>query len=167
MSTRPCAATTLVMKACTCPRSATSTGNPAAPPPAALISSTAAGIAPSFLSAMMTKAPSLPKRCAIALPMPEPEPVTIATFSLSASASPLLSGSGIDMRAVSLPNIGEQFSRRRRIDQVLARKLAGELAHRDRKLGDLDHRNQTVENRGGIDLMHASVGQHGHQAPAR
>src|SRR5215469_7425915 len=49
ISTRPYAATTLVMNAWTCPRSATSTANPAALPPAALISSTTGGIAPSFL----------------------------------------------------------------------------------------------------------------------
>src|SRR5437762_1028165 len=171
MSTRPCAATTLVMNAWTCPRSATSTGNPAAPPPAASISSTAGGIAPSFLSAMMTNAPSLANRCAIALPIPEAAPVTIATFSFRRIAALLrsssrLSRARIDLRAISLLNIGEQFARRRRVDQVLARELAGDLAHGDRKLGDLDHRDQPVENRSGIDLMHASVGQHSHQAPA-
>src|SRR6516165_9292464 len=120
---------------------------------------------------MMTRAPSAAKRLAIALPIPEAAPVTIATLRCRRIGALLrtLFGLGrarIDLRAVSLANIGEEFARRRRVNQVLARKLPGELAHRDRELGDLDHRDQTVENRGGIDLMHASVGQHGHQAPA-
>ena len=40
---------------------------------------------------------------------------------------PRLSRARIDLRAVSLTNIGEQFARRRRVNQVLARKLPGEL----------------------------------------
>ena len=77
---------------------------------------------------------------------------------------PRLDRAGIDLRAVSRANLGEELARRRRIDQVLARKVAGELAHRNRKLGDLDGRDKPVENGGGIDLMHACVGQ---QRPSR
>jgi len=36
---------------------------------------------------------------------------------------------------------------------MLAGKLTRDLAHRDRKLGDLDHRDQPVENRGGVNLV--------------
>src|SRR5271155_813282 len=135
------------------------------------MSSTARGIALSFLSATMTKAPSVAKRWAIALPIPEAAPVTIATFSFRRMeallrSSARLSRARIDLRAVCLANIVEQFARRRRVDQVLARKVAGDPAHRDRKLGDLDDGNQPVENRGRINLMHAGVGQHRHEAPA-
>src|SRR6516162_6560534 len=166
MSTRPYAATTLVMNAWTCPRSATSTANPAALPPAALISSTRGGIAPSFLSAMIAKAPSLVTRCAIALPMPEAEPVTIATFSFKRIGISSLFGSGIDMRAVRLANIGEELARGRRIDQVLAREAAGDPAHPDGELGDLDNRDKTIEDWCCIDLMHSGISQKRHQATA-
>src|SRR5438477_12222376 len=119
------------------------------------MSSMAGRIALSFLSAMTTKAPSVAKRLAIALPIPEAAPVTIATFSFRRMEAllrtlPQLSRARIDLRAVSLANIGEQFARGRRVDQVLACKVAGDPAHPDRKLGDLYDRDQPIENRCGI-----------------
>ena len=42
------------------------------------------------------------------------------------------------LRAVSVADVCEELARGRRIDQVLAREVAGDPAHPDGKFGDLD-----------------------------
>ena len=49
---------------------------------------------------------------------------------------------------------------------LCARSPAERSSYRDRNLGDLYDCDQPVENRCGIYLMHASIGQHGDEAPA-
>jgi len=73
---------------------------------------------------------------------------------------------GIDIRAVRFANIGEELARGRRIDQVLAREVAGEPVHPDGELGDLDERDKPIEDRRGIDLVHPGISQQRHQAAA-
>ena len=61
------------------------------------------------------------------------------------------------MRAICFANIREELARGRRIDQVLAREAAGDPAHPDGKLGDLDERDEPIEDRRGIYLMHSGI----------
>lgn len=70
------------------------------------------------------------------------------------------------MRAVRFTNIGEKLARGRRVDQVLAREVAGNPAHPDGELGDFDDRDKPIEDPRGIDLMHSGISQNRHQASA-
>ena len=62
------------------------------------------------------------------------------------------------MRAVGFANTGEERARGRCIDELFAREVAGDPAHPDGELGDLDDCNQSVEDGRGIDPMHSGIG---------